>query len=118
VGTELFLAEGQTDGQGDRQTDTEFFYQLLTIHGLSNGHYVPLAFFLLANKPQTSYKNIFRRSVSEAAKLGVNVFPAIVYANFETAIHNAVIRVWPGCEVKSMATENTIFGTQQAVWKD
>jgi len=38
--------------------------------------------------------------VSEAAKLGVNVFPSIVYADFETAIHNAVTTVWPGCEVK------------------
>jgi len=31
----------------------------------------------------------------------VNVFPAVVYADFETAIHNAVITVWPGCEVKA-----------------
>jgi hypothetical protein len=31
----------------------------------------------------------------------VNVFPAIVYADFETAIHNAVTTVWPGLEVKS-----------------
>ena len=31
----------------------------------------------------------------------MNVFPAIVYADFETAIHNAVTKVWPGCEVKA-----------------
>ena len=31
-----------------------------------------------------------RHTVSEAAKLGVNVFPTIVHADFETAIHNAV----------------------------
>ena len=37
----------------------------------------------------------------EVAKLGVNVFPTVVYADFETAIHNAVTTVWPGCEVKS-----------------
>ena len=35
-----------------------------------------------------------------AAKLGVNFFPAIVYADFETAIHNAVTTEWPGLEVK------------------
>ena len=28
----------------------KFFHQLFAIHGLSNGHYVPLAFFLLTNK--------------------------------------------------------------------
>jgi len=60
---------------------------------------VQLAFFLPANKHTTSYEDVFRHSVSEAAKLGVNVFPAIVNADFETAIHDAVTSVWPGLEV-------------------
>jgi len=76
----------------------KIFHQLFTIHGLSNGHYVPLAFFLPANKHQTSYEDVFRYTVSEAAKLGVNVFPTVVYADFETAIHNAVTTVCRGCE--------------------
>ena len=58
-----------------------------------------LAFFLPANKHPASYEDVFRHTVSEAAKLGVNIFPAIVYVDFETAIHNAVTTVWPGCEV-------------------
>jgi hypothetical protein len=52
----------------------KFYRQLLTFHGLSNGHYVPLAFFLLANKRQPSYEDVFRHPISEAAKPGVNVF--------------------------------------------
>ena len=47
-----------------------------------------------------SYDNVFRHTVSEAAKRAVNVFPAIVYADFEAAIHNAVTTVCPGLEVK------------------
>ena len=39
--------------------------------------------------------------VSEAAKLRVNVLPTTVYADFETATHNAVTTVWPGLEVKA-----------------
>jgi hypothetical protein len=39
--------------------------------------------------------------VSEAAELGVNIFPTIAYADLETAIHNAVTTVWPGCQVKA-----------------
>ena len=85
---------------GTFKSAPKYFHQLLTIHGLSNGHYVPIAFFLLANKHQTSYEDVFRYTVSETARLGVNVFPKIVYADFETAIHNAVTKVWPGCEVK------------------
>jgi hypothetical protein len=61
-------------------------------------HYVQLAFFLPANKLSTSYEDVFRHTVSEAAKLGVNVFPTIVYADFEPAIHNAVTRVWSALE--------------------
>ena len=59
-----------------------FFHQLFTIHGLNNGHYVPLAFFLLTNKHQTSYEYVFRYTVAEAAKLGVTVCPTTVYADF------------------------------------
>jgi hypothetical protein len=62
---------------------------------------VQLAFFLPANKHQTSYEDVFRHTVSETAKLGVNVFPAVVYAEFETAFHNTVTTVWPGLEVKA-----------------
>jgi hypothetical protein len=79
----------------------KFFHQLFKIHGISNGHYVPLEFFLLAKKHQTSYDDVFRHTVSEVAKICVNIFPTVIYADFETAIHNAVTRVWPGCEVKA-----------------
>jgi hypothetical protein len=92
---------------GTFKSAPNFFHQLLTIHELSNGQYVPLAFFLLANKHQTSYEDVFRYTVSEAAKLCVNVFPTIVYADFETAIHNAVTTVWPGCEVKACPSNTT-----------
>jgi len=90
----------------------KFFHQLFTIHGLNNGHYAPLAFFLLANKHQTSYEDVFRHTLSEVAKIGVNVFPTIVYADFETAIHGAVTTLWPGCEVKSCR-----FHLGQSLWR-
>ena len=73
-----------------------------TLTGHSNQHrsfstnylqfidYVQLAFVLPANKHPTSYEDVFRHTVSEAEKLGVDVFPTIVYADFETTIHNAV----------------------------
>ena len=76
-----------------------------------------LAFFLPANKHPTSYEDVFRHTVSEAAKLGVNVFPSIIFANFETANHNAVTTVSFPFRTELVA-ENTIFGTQQAVKKE
>ena len=53
---------------------------------------------------------MLRHTVSEAAKLCVKVFPAIVYADFETTIHNAVTTVWPGLEVKAC------FHLGQSLW--
>ena len=44
---------------------------------------------------------MFRHTVPEAAKPGVNVFPTIVYAGFETAIHKAVTTVWSSLEVEA-----------------
>jgi hypothetical protein len=56
---------------------------------------------LLTNKHRTSYEVVFRYTVAEAAKLGVNACPTVVYADLETAVHKAVRTVWPRCEVKA-----------------
>jgi hypothetical protein len=62
---------------------------------------VQIAFFLPANKHQTSHEDVFRHTVSDAAKLCVNVFSTIVYVAFENAIHNGVTTLWPGLKVKA-----------------
>jgi hypothetical protein len=62
-------------------------------------HYVLLAFFLPSNKHPNSYEDVFRHPVSEAAKLSVNVFPTIVFADFENVIGSSVTTVWPDLEV-------------------
>ena len=69
-------------------------------------------FFLPANKHPTSYEDVFSHTVSEAAKLGANVFPAVVYADFETAIHNAVTTGRPGLEIKACR-----FHLGQSSWR-
>jgi len=73
---------------------------------------VQLALFLPANKHQTSYEDVFRHTVSEAAKLGVNVFPTTVYADFDTAIPNAVTTLWPVLEVQAIR-----FHLRQSWWR-
>jgi hypothetical protein len=73
---------------------------------------VQFAFFLLANKHKMSYADVFRHTVSQTEKLGMNVCLTIVYADFETAIHNVVATVWPGCEVKPCR-----FQLEQSWWR-
>jgi len=71
-----------------------------TVHN-SLTHCFKLAIFLPANNLPTSYEDVFGHTVSEVAKLGVNFFPTVVFADFETAIHNTVTTAWPRCEVKA-----------------
>jgi hypothetical protein len=62
------------------------------------GFNVPLAFLLLANKhqsPMRTYSDIEHRRLQNFVRMFFN----IVYADFETAIPNAVTAVLPGCEV-------------------
>jgi hypothetical protein len=78
----------------------KFFNQLFPVPELNSGHCVPRVSFLLTNKPQTSYEDVFRYTIAEATKLGVNVFATTIYAEFVSAVHSALTTVWPSREVK------------------
>jgi hypothetical protein len=90
----------------------KFFNQLFPVPGLNSGHCVPRVFFLLTNKLQTSYEDVFRYTIAEATKLGVNVFVTTSYADFVRAMHSALTTVWPSCEVKARRVH---FG--QCCWR-
>jgi len=85
---------------GTFKSVSTFFHQLFTIHGLSNGlcmyhlhfSYWPINIKVLWGCIQTF--GIIR------CKTWCECFSDNYFADFETAIHNAVITVWPGFEVK------------------
>lgn len=75
---------------------TKFFLQLFTIHGLCNGHYVPLVYCLLPNKSTDIYKHLFsllHYKILETYSIALN--PSKVFVDFEIAIHKALIYMWP-----------------------
>lgn len=74
---------------------TKFFCQLFTIHGLHNGFYIPLVFFLLKDKQTLSYFEAFKAINHEITKINPIFTPKIIYVDFEKAIHNAINRIWP-----------------------
>jgi len=73
---------------------------------------VQIPFFLAANKQPKFYEDIFCHTVSEAAKLGGNIFQTIVCADFETTNHKAVTTVWPGLEFEAFR-----FHLGQSWWR-
>ena len=79
---------------------TQFFSQFFTIHGLQNGHYVPLVFCLLPSKTVQAYRSCFaliKCNISE--KYGLTLKPKKIFVDFEKAIHTALLCVWPSVEI-------------------
>ncbi|KAL4127383.1 hypothetical protein QTP88_011555 [Uroleucon formosanum] len=94
---------GQVDTifvDGTFKSCPKLFTQLFTIHGLSNGNYIPLVFFLLIDKNVETYKKSFFHLNSECIKNNINFLPKMLFADFEKAIHSAALFVWPSVELK------------------
>lgn len=84
---------------GTFQFCTQFFHQMFTIHGFDNGHYVPLVFNLITNKTTECYINIFKSIKQKCEEHNLTFEPKQVVIDFEYAIHNACIAVWPNINI-------------------
>jgi len=82
---------------GTFKSTPKFFHQIFTIQGLTmcNLHF--------SCRPKTS--NVLWEYIQtygiRGCKIWCECFPAVVFADFETAIHNAVTTVWSDLEVKA-----------------
>lgn len=92
---------------------SKYFYQFFTIHGLKNGHYIPLIFSLLPNKLPSTYEYLFRVLISKCATFNIDLNPKTVVADFEQGIHFAVKQVWP-----SILLVGCRFHLSQAWWRN
>src|SRR5699024_3436996 len=73
---------------------TKYFCQFFTIHGVQNGHYIPLVFSLLPNKHYSSYLYILNFLTNHCQNLGIMFKPTNVVIDFEESIHKAVREAW------------------------
>jgi hypothetical protein len=75
------------------------FYQLFIIHGAKNSNYTPLVFFLLTGKTTKIYKDAFSNLLGKIDELNLTFTLRIIYADFEQAIHLAILEIFPevGC---------------------
>lgn len=79
---------------------TKYFYQLFTIHGLENGHYIPLAYCLLPNKAADTYTKLFVLLKTKILDVFNEVFePMEAFVDFEMAIHIALRNVLPKTKI-------------------
>jgi len=78
----------------------KIFMQMFTIHTIHNNHYIPLIFCLLPNKQKEIYTQTFRMLCNECEKLNLKFLPQTIYVDFEEAIHNSILSVWPEINIK------------------
>lgn len=79
---------------------TKHFLQLFTIHGLNNGHYIPLVFCLLPDKRSETYVRLFEMLTTEIfGRYSTTLRPSEVFVDFEKSIHTAVQVIWPTAKV-------------------
>lgn len=90
----------------------KFFSQVFTVHGLRNGVFIPLAFFLLVGKSQLLYKAAFQSLTDRCSTLHLSLAPSEVFIDFESAIHGAVKQVWPQCVIRGCR-----FHLSQCWWR-
>jgi hypothetical protein len=75
--------------RGNNSSLPQIFRLLFTIHGLKNEHYIHLAYFCY--KKIHFYISKFRSMINECTNLSeTNVCPQKFFADFETAVHQAV----------------------------
>lgn len=81
-------------------TSPSLFYQIYTIHILTDDVMTPVVYALLPGKGQAIYTRFFTLLRDCINDLGLRFSPTNAPANFETAVHNSIIEVFPGITTK------------------
>ena len=84
------------------------FYQLFTIHAMTNGHVVPCVFALLPNKQQVTYVTLLR----ELHRLSPELSPRSIMIDFEIASRNALQDIFPDATI-----QGCFYHLSQAIYR-
>lgn len=90
---EIILVDGTFD------YCTKHFLQMFTIHSYVNNMYIPVAYCLLKDKKEETYKNLFRVLKSECSKMEYSFQPKNIVLDFEKAIHSAARDILPAANL-------------------
>lgn len=97
---------------GTFYTCPSLFYQIFTIHIMTDDQMTPVVYALLPGKNQATYTRLFTLLSDKMNDLGLQFSPTSALADFETAVHNSIRDVFPG-----ITTKGCFFHFTQAVWR-
>ena len=90
----------------------KFFYQMYSVHGHKNGHFVSLVYALLPGKSENVYQYLWDSIRSSCAYLQLQIKPQIIHIDFEVAMHNVLKTAFPEATIKCCR-----FHLGQAWWR-
>ena len=90
----------------------KFFSRLYTIHGLKNGHYIPLVYALLSGKSESTYRHCISAVIEFCSKHGCQFKHSIVHVDFELSVINVMKEFFPDVIIKGCR-----FHLAQALWR-
>ena len=73
----------------------KFFYQMYTVHGLKNGHFVPLLFILLPSKSEAIYRYLWTTVLELCVARNFVLSSLVIQINFEAAMITVVKEFFP-----------------------
>lgn len=93
-------------------TCPSLFYQIFTIHIMTDDQMTPVVYAILPGKNQATYTRLFTFLSDKMNDLGLQFSPTSALADFETAVHNSIRDVFPG-----ITSKGCFFHFTQAVWR-
>ena len=78
----------------------KFFYQLYTLHGFKNGHYIPLVYCLLPGKSEEVYTYCISAIIKLCSDKGHTFEPNVVHIDFEERVMIVMKQFFPSITVK------------------
>lgn len=81
---------------GTFEYSPKHFTQLFTIHGYSDGTYIPLVYCLLPDKKMKTYSQALAMVKEECKQRNQHLLPNKIVVDFEQAIHQSIAEVFPG----------------------
>lgn len=99
-------------GDGTFYTCPTLFTQLYTIHGTVNGQMYPLIYGLLPGKSEQIYTRFFNIVKAKCTENQIELQPATLVVDFETATINAAKTVFPGATLRGC-----FFHFTQCIWR-
>ena len=78
----------------------QYFYQLFSIHGYKNGHFIPLVYALLPGKSEMDYRNMWNPLIASFSSSNLQLNLSVIYVDFEISMHTVLKEFFPTTKIK------------------